>query len=986
MSSTPHHRRDPQQGEDPNPESTDKTDAESGRADPPAAAPVEPTTHSPAGPGPAHGSERVADDAPEATLHVPAARPASPAPSDPVAAEPEATILVANAGVDAPQQAPGEPAAIESTVYAAPPAGTRSAPPRAAAEPTIAAPAVADEGTRVVSPATVEPAAEAEEEPAFHHPEHIGPFRIVKLLGEGGMGAVYLAEQSEPVRRQVAIKLVHASLRSPMAIARFTAERQAMARLSHQNVAQLYEAGTTEDGFPYFAMEYLPGESLIDYCDRHSLGLRERIAMFVRICQGVLHAHQKGLLHRDLKPGNLLISEAGGQAVPKVIDFGIAKALDDPLTEEPELTGVGGIIGTPSYMSPEALAANPDLDIRTDVYSLGIVLYELLAGVGPREIGGRALAMLIANGVRPELKRFSTRLTGVSAEKAREIAAQRGLAAGQLKERLRGDLDWIVMKAIAEERELRYDSVAELAADLDRYLKDEPIEARPPSFRYRAGKMIRRHRAAVAAAAIVLLALVLGIVGTSVGMLRAAREAEAARQVSAFLTRIFEVSDPGEARGNSVTARELLDQGARRIRSELKDQPLVQARLMRTMGGVYENLGLYKQAEPLERAALEVRRKTLGDDSPEVGRSLDALGAVYNKQGHYREAEGLQRKAVAVLEKTVGPGSPDLAEALMQLGLTCFLLDKRTEAETLYRRALAIREAALGPNSPDVAANLAHLGYLLSNEQRYKEAEVYLARALKIRESTLGEDHFLVAVSLDLLADAYSLEGRYAEAEPLYLRSLKIKQKVLAPDHPNVAESYFALGRIYVAEDRNDKAEASLRSGIEIDEKTLGPNHVNLSRGLQPLGMLLANEGKWQDAEVVFRRLVHVYETAVGPNHKWVGQALNNLGWVLSDGLHDYAAAETVLRRAVAIFPLDKDPGYDGALARWSLANCLRDAKRYDDAEPVYAEALKILEASGDAQGKSKSQLPDFIADYAKSLRAAGRDADAVALEARVKR
>jgi len=818
---------------------------------------------------------------------------------------------------------------------------------------------------------------------AFEHPEHIGPFRIVRLLGEGGMGAVYLAEQDQPVRRQVALKLMHASLRSPLALARFTAERQAMARLSHPNVAQLHEAGTTNDGFPYFAMEYLPGKPFIEYCNTQRLDLRARVALFVSICHGVLHAHQKGLVHRDLKPSNVLVAEIDGHAVPKVIDFGIAKAIDQPLTEDADLTGARAI-GTPSYMSPEALLGNADIDTRTDVYALGVVLYALLCGVRPHEMSGAALATFMATGQRPDTVRPSARVPALEPALAQQVGEQRRLAPRQLAQALRGELDWIVMKSIADDRERRYGSVAELASDLNRYLNHEPVEARPPSFGYRAGKLVRRHRFGFAAAATVLVALVLGIVGTTVGMMRAAREAEAARQVSGFLTRMFQVPDPGVARGSSVTAREVLDLGARRIRTELSNQPLISARLMHTMGLVYQNLGLYEDAAPLEQEALEVRRKALGPDHPDVGVSLNALGTLRNKEGRYAEAERLQREAVAVLAKTLGPDSPELAEAQMQLGLTCFLLDRHEEAESLLRRALAVRESALGPDHPDVAENLAHLGYLLGNDGRYAEAETYLSRALAIRTATLGEDHFMVAVSKDLLADAYAGEGRYPEAEALYLGSLALKEKVYTATHPEIAESLFALGRLYAAQGKGEEAEARLRAGIAIVEKTLGADHISLSRGLQELGLLFGNQGRWAESEDVFRRLVRVYEVAVGPEHRWVGEALNNLGTVLADGLHRYPEAETVLRRAVAIFPDEPGADFSGALARWSLANCLRDQQRYLEAQAVYAEALTILDRGGGPKRVEYPQLPAFLADYAKSLRDGGQEVQAIAIEVRL--
>ena len=813
--------------------------------------------------------------------------------------------------------------------------------------------------------------------PAARLPERIGPFRILRLLGEGGMGAVYLGEQQVPVQRQVALKVVHASLRSPNALARFTAERQALARLSHPNVAQLYEAGTTPDGFPYFAMEFLPGDTLGDYCRRMRLCIRERVLLFVQVCQGVQHAHQKGLIHRDLKPNNLLVAEIGGQVVPKVIDFGIAKALDEPLTDSAELTGAGAI-GTPSYMSPEAFSGHVDLDTRTDIYSLGIVLYELLAGVRPSDLSGMALIRLNAAGQRPEPPRLTTRVLGLDADRAAEIAAERGLKRAQLAEQLRDDLDWIVGRAIAEDRDQRYATVADLAADLTRYLNDLPVEARPPSAGYRAGKFVRRHRVSVLAASLVLVALLLGIVGTTVGMLRAAREAEAARQVVAFLTRIFEVSDPGSGRGATVTARELLDQGAARIRDELSDQPIVQAQLLRTIGGVYRNLGLYVQAEPLEQVALTLRRSALGKQHPDVGRSLLALGTIYNLLGRYREAEPLQDQALGLLEAQLGSNDLDVAEARTQLGLTRFLLGDADAAERLHRAALATREHELGADSPEVAISLAHLGYLLNNRGRHAEAEPYLLRALAIRKATLGADHFLVSDSQDLLGDLYSNMGRFDAAVALYRDSLEVKRKVYAADHPLIAESYFSLGKAYAAQGKPEEARAALEAGLSLVERVLGPTHISLSRGLQELGLLLGNQGQWRQAEAAFTRLVAVYEAAVGPKHAWVGEPLNNLGWVLSDGLHEHARAEIVLRRAVDIFPMDQGPGYSGALARWSLANCLRDQQRAIDAEPYYAQALTILEGLG------HPQVPDLLRDYARAMREAGRDAQAAALEARL--
>ncbi len=831
------------------------------------------------------------------------------------------------------------------------------------------------------------------------HPGRIGHFTIIDTLGEGGMGAVYLAEQKEPVERRVALKLVHASLRSPEALARFNAERQAMARLSHPNIAALFEAGATDDGFPFFAMENVPGATLTAYCDEQDLSVRQRLELFVQICEGVQHAHQKGIIHRDLKPSNLLIATIEGKPVPKVIDFGIAKALDEPLHAASELTGLQAI-GTPAFMSPEALAGSQDLDTRTDVFSLGVILYELLAGVRPHQKLAAAVTSFKADAERTPARRPSIRVGSMDKTTAAAIASRRGISPAELTRRIGGDLDWIAMKAIADEPDRRYATAAELAADIGRHLGSEPVLARSPTAQYLAGRFVKRHRLAVSAAALIVIALVLGIFGTTLGLLRAQkaeteavaqagradREAAAVKEVADFMTGLFEVSDPGEARGNTITARELLDRGAGRIGTELDSQPLLQARLMDTMGDVYGKLGLYNEAVALEEKTLHLREAELGPDDPEVASSLNALGDLYRQQARYKASEDAIKRGLDIREAAFGQDHPNYAESLNSLAAVKFWFGQKDEAERLYRQAIAIRESSADVDPADLANSLHHLGWLLGNQGHYVEAETALQRALDIRENVLGENHFEVADTLIVLASVYTYQARYNEAGELMLRALKIDQLVLEPDHPDIGESLLALGTLHRFQGQLIESEDYLSRAAVLFEASQGEDHVNLARVLGELGWTLGLLERWGEAEAAYYRQLGIYEKKLDPNHLLVGETLNNLGWVLSDGLQHYDQGEKVLRRSVAVFKTGADPdNYWNALSRWSLANNLRDQGRYADAGPYFEQAYDILKRIGGANRVVNPDLDQLVADYAKSLRAAGKDAEAVALEIRLK-
>ena len=446
-----------------------------------------------------------------------------------------------------------------------------------------------------------------------------GPYRLIQKLGEGGMGEVWLAEQSKPVRRRVALKLIKVGMDTREVVARFDSERQALALMDHPAIAKVFDAGSTPEGRPYFVMEYVAGIPITAYCDKHKLTTRQRMELFIQVCDGVQHAHQKAIIHRDLKPSNILISEVDGKPMPKIIDFGLAKATSQRLTDGSMYTRVGTLLGTLEYMSPEqADSAGEDIDTRTDVYSLGVVLYQLLVGALPLDLKKLAYDEMLRRLRDTDVPKPSSRILAQGGDSA--IAAKnRGTDAPSLTRQLRGDPDAVVLKALEKDRKRRYASPSELAADLGRYLRNEPVSAHTPSAAYRTRKYIRRHRLGVAVATGLLAILPAFAVVQRVQLQRtrlerdrANRERDRATRITDFMTGMFQVSDPNEQRGNSVTAREILDKASNDIRTGMTKDPDAQAQMMQVMGDVYNSLGLFSRARDLDQQSLDIRRRLLG--------------------------------------------------------------------------------------------------------------------------------------------------------------------------------------------------------------------------------------------------------------------------------------------------------------------------------------------------------------------------------------
>jgi non-specific serine/threonine protein kinase/serine/threonine-protein kinase len=781
------------------------------------------------------------------------------------------------------------------------------------------------------------------------HPDRIGPYQIIQVIGEGGMGIVYDAEQKEPVRRRVAVKMMKVGMDTKEVVARFETERQALAVMQHPGIAKVLDAGATEQGRPYFVMELVRGIRLDEYCNRQRLNTRQRVELFVDICGAVQHAHQKGVIHRDLKPSNILVTEEDGRATAKIIDFGVAKATGQRLTEQTLATTYGQALGTLAYMSPEqAEMTGLDVDTRTDIYSLGVILQELLTGkvpLDPNEVGAPAfLAQLIQRD--RTMPTLGSTLQRIGRDNLAALAELRRTDIHRLRKELSGDLQWIVQKAIDKDRTRRYETANGLAMDLGRYLADEPVVARPPSFAYRAGKLVRRNRTAVAAAAVVAAALLASAIVSGVGMVRAvraeaatAREAEALRQVSDFLVRLFEVSDPGEARGSSVTARELLDEAALRIDAELEGQPLVRARLMQTMGEAYRSLGLYEQAQPMLQQALAVRESELGGEAREVAESLTQLGWLFNVRGQYQEAEGL------------------------------------------YRRALEMQQGLLPEGDLAIAGTMAGLGSIYTEQGRFDEAEPLLVASLAMRERALEPDDPELVQGLGSVAHLYFEAGRHAEADSLYQRELEIRERTLGPDHPDIALTLANLGGVRWYRGMLDDADRFLRRALEIRRQILSPDHPDVADALNSLGALAWTRGQFGEAAGLYAEALRIYEQALGPEHVDVGRVLNNLAethWKLEE----YDDAERLFLRALEIKERVMEPDHPSlAVTLNGLANVHRDQGRYADAEPRYRRALEIR---GAALGPEDPALVETLTDYARMLRDAGRPDEAAALEQRL--
>jgi eukaryotic-like serine/threonine-protein kinase len=709
-------------------------------------------------------------------------------------------------------------------------------------------------------------------------PSNIGPYRILRLLGEGGMGVVYEAEQEHP-RRTVALKVIKSGLSDPKLVRRFEQELLALGRLQHPGIAQIYEAGTADNGFgpqPYFAMELVRGHALLEYADAHQLTTRQRLDLMARVCEAVHHAHQRGIIHRDLKPGNILVDETGQ---PKILDFGVARATDSDARMTHQ-TDLGQLVGTLAYMSPEQVLADPlELDIRSDVYALGVVLYQMLARRLPYKISPR-LPEAVRTIQEDEPKPLST-----------------------VSSRYRGDIETIVGKALEKDKARRYSSAAELAADIRRYLHDEPIMARPASTIYHLQKFARRHKALVSGLAAVFVVLIAGIIVSTREAARANREAATSLAISDFLQNdlLAQASAANQARPNNkpdpdLKVRTALDRAAARIAGRFNRQPEVEAAIRNTMGQTYTDLGLYPEARTQLERALDLRRQVLGAKNPETLKTMERLGYVAFLQGKYPEAESVLGNTLEMQRRVFGSEYPDTLKSMDDLAVVYREQGKYPQAEALGAQVLDIRRRTLGPEHPDTLASMNSLAIVYRNQGKYEQAEALSSQTLGIRRRVLGPEHPDTLRSMNNLANVYINEDKYEQAEALYSQSLEIRRHVLGPDHPETLQSMVNLSIAYFAEGKFAQAEALDNQVVEIQRRVLGPEHPKTLSSMHSLATAFLAQGKYTQAESLDRQTLEIRRRILGPEHPDTLSSLDDLARVYA-AQGEYTQAETLFRQ-----------------------------------------------------------------------------------------
>jgi serine/threonine protein kinase/tetratricopeptide (TPR) repeat protein len=680
----------------------------------------------------------------------------------------------------------------------------------------------------------------------------IGPYRLLRPIGEGGMGTVFLAEQTEPLRRQVAVKVIRPGMNSREVLARFEAERQSLALMDHPNIARVLDAGATPAGLPYFVMELIDGVPITKHCDGARLFVRRRLELFVAVCQAVQHAHQKGIIHRDIKPSNVLVTLYDGKAVPKVIDFGVAKATGPKLTEPTLETQIGSVIGTLEYMSPEqAVPGQLNVDTRSDVYSLGVLLYELLTGttpLGPARSEGADLLDLLQAIRDSEPPPPSTRLAQLRiADCGLRIPGNNPQSA--IRNLQWQELDWIVMKCLEKDRDRRYESASALAQDIENYLNDEPVAACPPSRAYGLRKFVRRHRGAVLAASSMALLLVLGIIGTTIGLVRAERarqDAETARQhertqrqfaetrraeteaVLDFVEKhVFAVARPTGrgGLGPKVTMQKAVAQALPFIGRSFKDQPLIEARLRMTMGYAFYHLGNGRLAVEQFAAARAIYTAQQGPDGADTLRSVLGLSDGYEMLGKDKEALALRQEVLARRRAVLGHDHPDTLRCMMSVANSLRKLGEFEQSVKLHEETLALRKVKLDVKDPETLRSMNNLASSLYEAGRHKEALALREETLALRREVLSNKHPDTLLSMMALANSYYRFGRYTDAVALYEETLKEQEAQLTRQHPDTLRTIHNLANGYDALGQHEKALALRQQTLKTLMRTLGEEH-----------------------------------------------------------------------------------------------------------------------------------------------------------------
>ncbi|HEY1678255.1 MAG TPA: serine/threonine-protein kinase [Candidatus Sulfotelmatobacter sp.] len=777
----------------------------------------------------------------------------------------------------------------------------------------------------------------------------IGSYRLMQRIGVGGMGEVWLAEQKVPIRRRVAIKLIRAGMDSREVVARFESERQTLALMDHPAIAKVLDAGSTAQGVPYFVMEYVAGVPVTKYCDDHRLGMRERLELFIRICEGVQHAHHKAVIHRDIKPSNILVAEVDGHALPKIIDFGVAKALTNRLIHETVFTRIGALVGTPEYMSPEqAVSSGEDIDTRTDVYSLGIVLYELLTGALPLNMKDTPLDEFLRRLKEDEAPRPSTRFRTQNASTSTELARKRHSEPITLANQLKGDLDSIVLKAVDKDRARRYNSPTDFAADVKRYLRNETVLAVPYSAAYRARKFARRHRFPLALlAAFILVLVAAATISIRESILarrqrdRADLETADAKAVNQFLKDdLLSAADPA-AQGGAETkpdpdikVRTVLDRAAAQAEKRFADKPLVESEIQMTIGDAYKGLALLPEAEQHLRRAYELSKAQLGPDAPRTLDMLMSLSGVESEEDKNEAAAADAETAYEADLRGLGPNDPRTVVAMQNLGVMYLFTNQFAEAEPLLKKALAIQTAKNGYDNIDTLNTSDSLAQLYIMQSRYSEAHPLMEKALDSYRRVYGPDHPFTHRERYGMAKVALGEGNYAEAEKQFSAVLASELPLKGPKHLDVIASETNLGLAYVEEGKFNEAMTLLGNTLEISRQAFGAKSANALNLANDLGWAYDTKGDLPRAEQIWRNTLQGYK-ALGKDQE---DAAANESEMLGQNLvrqHKFVQAEPLLREAVAFREKGASDDWRRFRAKAFLGAALSGERKFSEAEPL---------------------------------------------------
>jgi len=852
----------------------------------------------------------------------------------------------------------------------------------------------------------------------------IGPYKLVQAIGAGGMGMVYLAEQQHPVRRSVALKIIKQGMDTEQVIARFEAERQALALMDHPNIAKVLDAGTTDSGRPYFVMELVKGVPINKYCDSNRLTVRERLELFVPVCQAIQHAHQKGIIHRDIKPSNVLVALYDAKPIPKVIDFGIAKATGQHLTEQTMFTQIGAVVGTLEYMSPEQAESTAlDIDTRSDIYSLGALLYELLTGSTPLVSSDmkQAAHLEMLRKIREDEPPAPSKRLGQSTETLQTTSQQRKTDPGKLPKMLQGELDWIVMKALEKDRTRRYETASGFARDIERYLQGDPVEAGPPSATYRLKKFASKNKVLIGTVSAFAVLLILGVVISTWQAVRATRAEKAAKAerdradaeaaTSKAITDFLQNSLLSQASAQQqsgldsqpdpdVKVRTLLDRAAATIGEKFKDQPLVEAGVRSTIGVTYRDLNLVPQADEQFQKAYDLSLRYRGPDDPETLIALENLAIAKSGKGQITEAAQMEEKIVETMSRVAGPEDPKTLNAMQVLGVDYMRLGNAVKAEPLLKKVLGFQTRTLGPDNIDTIDTSDSLAKLYLNIHEGEKAEKLLAHGLDVCRRVYGPEHPYTLREMFGLANVYMDEENYAQAEPLLQEVLKGNTKMLGANHPNTVSTMETIARLYRWEGKFAEAVIMAQSAYQSYRSLYGPDHIESIAVERNLAVAYETAGQTAKAVSTDKDALARATRVLGPSHPETLSILSNLAFIYEElgryaeavpleiqmkeearnshgqdrsaivatltlgrdylMLHQYGKAEEQLREAHEIEMKSEPDNWRRFFGETMLGGALLGQKKYAEAEPLLLSGYNGLkERESKMVSRARKYIPE---------------------------